>query len=386
MFAFVDDFGEEGALDRIRGYGCTAVAVAAAYHQARDVTPHGPVRVTLRRDGLYFPVPDTLFAGQRLVPPVAATGSFGDVLASCAERGLAVFGWTVFLHNTTLGLAHPDVTQLNCFGEHAAPADLCPSHPDVRAYAVNLARAVAATGVSAIVAESLHFGFFGHGYHHERSFVELGPLADFLLGLCCCEFCQPPAVVVRQARDVVRRAMSGRPLRQELTMPNLAEFGGVELAAYVERRTERVTELVRDVAAALADEGRPLTYVDITGALKGYADGRPVGALAAHDAWRLGIDPAAISPLVDGYATLGYASDQRRIADDVRAYRTALGPDRELRVLLRPGLPDTRDAEHLAAKTRAARDAGADGVDFYNYGMTPLPALDRIPIAIAQDE
>jgi len=379
MFAFADDLADTAELARIAGYGCDGVAVAAAYHQARDVTPHGRTKVTLRRDGLYFPVPEGLFGS--LVPPVAREGSLDAIRAGCAERGLSLSGWTVFLHSTTLGLAHPELTQRNCFGEHVAPADLCPANPEVRTYAANLARAVARTGVSSIFAESLHFGAFGHGYHHERSFVELGPLADFLLGLCFCASCDPPAAAVEQARTVVEQAFAGEPLRHELTREALAEHVGPELAAFVAGRPDRVTELVGEVAKALAEEGCGLTYLDITGALKGYGDGRPSGALTERDSWRLGIDAAAISQLVTSYGMLAYTIDEARITADVRAYRDAIG-DRELRVVMRPGLPDTRDAGHLAAKVRAARQAGADAVDFYNYGMTPLSVLDRIPGAL----
>ena len=49
---------------------------------------------------------------------------------------------------------------------------------------------------------------------------------------------------------------------------------------------------------------------------------------------------------------------------------------------LRPVLPDCDSAENLAAKLRAARDAGVDRVDFYHYGLAPLSALDRIREAL----
>lgn len=61
LYAFVEDLRAEGVgpvLDRVLGaYGCDTLTVAAAYHRARDVTPHGPARVTLRRDGVHFPPP-----------------------------------------------------------------------------------------------------------------------------------------------------------------------------------------------------------------------------------------------------------------------------------------------------------------------------------------
>jgi hypothetical protein len=266
LYAHPEDLRGEGierVADRALGYGCDGLTIAAAYHRARDVTPHGRSRVTVRRDGVHFPLPADLWDGTRLVPPSqdgADDGLFAELRRVTTQRGARLHGWTVFLHNTTLGLAHPDVTQENCFGDRAAPADLCPSHPDVRAYATALARSVARLGVDTVLAESLHFGFFGHGYHHERCFVELGPVAD-------------------------------------------------------------------------------------------------------------------------GYAILGYARDPARLSADVAAYRSALGESGRLRVTLRPGLPDTPSAANLAEKLRLVA-AVADAVDFYSYGLFPLPVLDRIPAGL----
>ncbi|MFE7838140.1 hypothetical protein ACFU53_19420 [Streptomyces sp. NPDC057474] len=389
-YTFVEDLRAEGTdavLDRVLGaYGCDTLTVAAAYHRARDVTPHGPARVTLRRDGTHFVPPADLFDGLRLVPPAqvgAEEEPLRELRRRTAERGAALHGWTVFLHNTTLGLAHPDVTQRNCFGDRAAPADLCPAHPDVRAYAVALARSVARAGVDAVVAESLHYGTFGHGYHHERSFVPLGPLAEFLLGLCFCPYCAERAEAAgvdagaarAEAARVVSRVLDGAD-------PQSTDFPEA-VAAYVRTRTDTVTSLAAAVADAVADEGSRLVFLDLTGAVKGYADGRPTGALAVDEAWRIGVDAAAVSAVVPGYTVLAYARDPERIAADVSAYRAALRDGCSLRAVLRPGVPDTESAERLAAKTAAATGpGGADAVDFYHYGLVPFPVLDRIPVAL----
>ncbi|HWF40513.1 MAG TPA: hypothetical protein VN683_00390, partial [Acidothermaceae bacterium] len=196
VFVGVEDLRGEGndvVLDRMAEFGATGVTVAAAYHRARDLTPHGSPHVTIRHDGVHF-IPDgDLFGGLRLQPPVqrgSENRPFRSLRSATSERGMALSGWTVFCHNTTLGEANPDCTTENAFGERGSPADLCPSHPDVRAYVFALARNVARLGVDEVVAESLHFGTFEHGYHHERSFVTLGSLDRFLLGLCFCTFCK----------------------------------------------------------------------------------------------------------------------------------------------------------------------------------------------------
>jgi hypothetical protein len=397
IYAFAEDMrgeGPEPVIDRILGYGCDGVTVAAAYHRARDVTPHGPARVTLRQDGIHFPPPQELFRGLRLVPPLqpdAGDGLFATLRELTLQRGARLHGWTVFLHNTTLGLAHPVVTQQNCFGDRAAPADLCPSHPDVRAYADALARSVARQGVDTVVAESLHFGYFRHGYHHDRCFVDLGPVEEFLLGLCFCVHCRArgeaagaDAETARaEAERIVRRVLDGgAPLPGELSPDNLRACAGEAVARYVGAREETVTTLAASIARGVAAEGARLVFLDLTGALNGYADGRPTGSLACEDAWQIGVDPAAIGAVAPGYAILGYARDPARLAADVAAYRALLGNGCELRVTLRPGPPDTPSAASLTDKLHAA--AAADAVDFYNYGMYPFPVLDRIRHSLSQ--
>ncbi|WP_433475726.1 hypothetical protein ACQPZP_01035 [Spirillospora sp. CA-142024] len=375
LYVLVEDLRSADAA-QILSHGVSSITIGAAYHRARDVTPHGRTRVTFRRDGIHLP-PGDLFDGLRLRPPVQR-GVDREPIRSLREEtrdlGVALHGWGVFLHNTTLGLALPDVTQENCFGDRAAPADLCPSNPDVRAYAVALGRAIARQGVESVVAESLHFGTFGHGYHHERSFVELGPAAEFALGLCFCPHCVariPHAAEARaEAVRLTTTVLDGGPPRSDL--PDV-------LTAYAQARAPIVTSLAAEVAEAVSAEGSRLTFVDLTGAVLGYADGRPAGAPAAASAWRTGVDPTALASVVPSYAILCYAHDTMRVAEDVAAYRKALGPGPALRAVLRPGHPDTTSADHLAAKVTAARKNGADAVDYYAYGLTPLPVLARIP-------
>ncbi|GAB2446205.1 hypothetical protein [Streptosporangium sandarakinum] len=396
--------GRAAVLDRIAGYGVAGVTVAAAGERSRDITPHGPARVTLRADGVHFTPPADLFAGLRLTPPVqagAAEEPLAALRADTARRGLRLHGWAVFLRNATLGLAAPDVTVRSCFGDRGAPADLCPSHPDVRSYAAALGRAVARQGVDSVVAEALHFGAFGgpcgfggsgRGHGPGRGHVPLGPMDAFLFGLCFCDFCMRRAtdlgVNAEAAREECARIVGGvlggdPPAQGEVTRAALTAYAGPEAVAYARARSEAVTSLVSEVSAAVAAEGSRLVFLDGTGAVKGHDDGLPAPGLAAHDAWQLGVDLVALGDLVPSLGAFGYARDAVRVADDVGAYRRSAGEERELRVVLRPGPPDTDSADRLAAKVRAARAAGADAVDFHAYGLVPYPILDRVTAALA---
>ncbi|MGW4644123.1 hypothetical protein ACWEN6_36790 [Sphaerisporangium sp. NPDC004334] len=400
VYVYVEDVRDEGAgrvLDRIAGYGVREVTVAAAYHGARDVTPHGASRVTVRFDGVHFPPPADLFTGLRLAPPVqpgAEREPLAALRSAAAERGMALHGWAVFLHDLTLGLANPDVTVHDCFGGRGFPAALCPAHPDVRLYAVALARATARQGVDSVVAEALHFGGFAQGYQQERCFVPLGPMDEFLFSLCFCTWCMRRAtdlgVKAEVAREECARIVGGvldgdPPAQGEVTRAALTAYAGPDVVAYARARSETVTSLVSEVSSAVAAEGATLTFLDGTGHRKGYADGLPPAGLAAHDAWQLGVDLVALGDLVPSFGVLAYARDAARVADDVGAYRRSVGNDRELRVVLRPGRPDTDSEERLAAKVRAVRAAGGDAVDFHAYGLVPYSVLDRIPGALGRE-
>ncbi|WP_285589470.1 hypothetical protein [Herbidospora sp. NBRC 101105] len=402
VYVFVEDLRDEGVdavLDRITDLGVAGVTVAAAVHQTTDVTPHGTSRIILRHDGVHFPPPPDLFG--RLSPPLqpgADDKILDDLRAACRARGLAFHGWAVFLRNPTLGAAHPEVTVRNCFGDRGAPADLCPANPDVRAYAVGLARAVARQGVDSVVADSLHFAAFGA----DRSYIPLGPMDAFLLGLCFCHHCLLRAtqlgVNAEVAREECARIVGGvldgdPPAQGQVTRAALTAYAGPEVVAYARARSETVTSLVAEVSAAVTEEGSQLTFMDATGALKGAADGLPTAGLSAHDAWQIGVDLVALGDLVPSFAVLAYARDATRIADDLAAYSRSVGKDRELRAVLRPGMPDIegwgerrRDVdstERLAAKVRAAKAAGAAGVDFFAYGLVSRKVLSRIDGALS---
>ncbi|HEX4817484.1 MAG TPA: hypothetical protein VFV66_32485 [Nonomuraea sp.] len=392
VYVFAEDLRGEGVervLDRISAYGVRGITVGAVHHASRDVTPHGLSRLTVRHDGAHFVPPADLFAGLRLAPVPGHLDTFDGLGEACAKRSMKLHGWTVFLRNATLGLAHPDVTVRDCFGDRGSPADLCPAHPDVREYAVALARAVARLRVDSVVAESLHFG----PLTTQRSFVPLGPMDAYLFGLCFCDYCLRRAadlgvnaeVAREECARIVGRVFDGDPPAQgEVTRAALTAYAGPEVVAYARARSETVTTLVSEVASAVADESSRLVFTDSTGWVKGHADGLPTPGLAAHDAWQLGVDLVALGDLVPAFGVLAYARDAARVADDVGAYLRSVGKDREVRAVLRPGHPDTDTTDRLVAKARAAKAAGAMAVDFYAYGLAPHPVLDRIPAALAE--
>jgi hypothetical protein len=384
IYCFATDFADEGVdvvLDNVqhRG-GLGGVTFAAAYHDGRDVFPHNPVhKIRFLEGGAVFFEPRAL-RKTRLQPPVSVAAAVTpEVLTAAERRGLAVRAWTVFLHNGALAAAYPDCAPENAFGDRYV-TDLCPAHPDVRAFAVALAADVAGLGVSAICSESLHYHPLEHGYAHERYLLPLGPQARYLLGLCFCEHCRDTARRGGVDGDAVRKGVRAEIERVFAggAEPQDGELERDELDGYVRVREDVVSSLVAEVAAEARAGGANFEFIELSGAVKGYATGRPTGAPAPAIAWQLGVDIAAVARACDGLCAVGYAADTERVRGDLDAYG-----DAAVSVILRPTPPDCESPADLRAKVELARERDLGRVDFYHYGFMRLDALDWIRAALA---
>ena len=179
MLAFATDLYDEG-FDTVLGNvqeraEVDGLTLAVVYHDARDLFPHNPVHKVRYLEGgaVFFQPDESHYEGLQLQPRVAGLARtvdpLGDVCAAAGERGMGANAWVVFLHSDRLGFTYPECATQNAFGDRYL-TDLCPSNPEVRAYARALASDIARYEVSTILAESLHFHGLGHGYHHERYF------------------------------------------------------------------------------------------------------------------------------------------------------------------------------------------------------------------------
>ncbi|MDI3340064.1 MAG: hypothetical protein QJR03_05985 [Sphaerobacter sp.] len=404
IFAFATDLHDEGldvVLDHVqRRAGLDGVTLACAYHHARDVFPHNPVRkVRFLEGGTVFFRPDAArYADLKITPQVSRLAQEVDMLAellrAAERRGLAVRGWTVFLHNTTLGSRHPECTIQNAFGDPYITS-LCPANPDVRAFARALAADIAGRGVQAVLAEALAYQPFDHGYHHERAFIALSPVTRVLLSLCFCEHClawmRAEGVdgprVQRFVRTAVERVFAGEASglpEGPVELDTVAALADGELGRVLAVRQQVVTTLVAEVSEAVeqANADARLTFMDMSGAAKGYATGQPEGGPVPEIAWQDGVDVAAVGRHCHALASIGYARDPERLRRDIEAYQALLPAGTPLSVALRPMLPDCDSAENLAAKLALLRARRVAWVDFYHYGFMPLAALDRIRQAL----
>jgi hypothetical protein len=395
LFAFAIDLVDGGVgavLDDISDRaGVGGVSLATAYHHARDVFPHNPVRkVYYHEGGTIFFVPELSRYGRIVPQPSSLTRErdiLGELCAATAARSMSTTAWTVYLHNTRLSTGHPEHAPANAFGDRYL-TDLCPADPAVREYAVALTSDICRYPVSAILAESLHFKTIDHGYHHERSFVDMGPTARFLLGLCFCEACTKNAYREGIDAEGVRRGVSDYlldvfsrgggghdPLRLDVLDDVVAE----EMGGYLGSRSNAVSRLVEDVANVARTAGVRFTFSAHGGSAKGST---LRSSDAPGDAWVLGVDLPRVAAAADDFEVLGYvpsAVDLQRLAS---GYLEKISPG-AFAVGLRPMWPDTTSSEDLTQKVRIARSLGARRVDFYHYGLMPSSSLDWIGAALA---
>lgn len=402
MLAFATDLHDEGldaVLDNVQERaGVDSLTMAVAYHDARDIFPHNPVhRVRYLEGGAVFFHPEEgNYEGLKLRPRVAelarTTDPLGDLCEATGGRGMAANAWVVFLHSDRLGFEHPECATQNAFGDRYL-TDLCPSNPEVRAYARALTSDIARYEVSTMLAESLQYHGLGHGYHHERYFEPIGTMGTYLLGLCFCAHCLAAArrtgvdaeMVHHLVRYELERLFAGEGSDEdpaELTRERLAAFGGEQLLGYLDARIQTVTSLAAEVTAA-AGEGTSVVFLDLSGAEKGFASGDPKGDPAPTIGWQTGVDVASMGEVCDIVEATGYASDPDRLRLDIDSYRALLADDSRLGLVLRPMPPDCRSAGNLAAKVALARERGLERVDFYHYGFCRLRSLDWIRESLA---
>lgn len=203
LYLFPSDLLDESVTaieGRARDLGVTTLSVAMFQHQARDVTPHtgAKPRLRYRKDGVFFGPDDSRWQSTSLRPRIQdqlKVNVVQDPLDSSSSE-LRVEGWTVFLHNTSLGEDHPALASRTCFGDPLL-SNICPPNPDAVEYAISLAANISSRGLD-VVAEALSGQTFSHGHHHKRSFAPVGELAEAVLGPCFCACC----IAAVEARDV----------------------------------------------------------------------------------------------------------------------------------------------------------------------------------------
>lgn len=376
------DEGVDASLARMADAGLAAVSLAAVYHHVRALCPHNPRHAVVHGEGgvVYFQPDDSLFLAASLRPAVSALVREGDPLrAACkaaARRGLRVHAWTVLHHNSRLGQERPDCTIENAFGDRY-PFALCPANPAVRAYSHGLVASMAAIeGLDTIEIEALGYMGIDHSGHHAKHGVALEPLHTFLLSVCFCPNCAARMVAngvdVERAREDTRQEVRGflagrHRAEDDDVLGALAEvLGGEQADGLLAARDQAVLTLLEELYWAVRDRQRLCVMVT----------GSPLATGA-----QAGLTLPKAREWTDRLLTQAFERDPDAVRERVADITVRRGSTPVFVGL--QALPPFVDSPYeLAAQARAAADAGADGLQFYHYGLMPLERLGWVRDAL----
>jgi hypothetical protein len=374
------DLGYDATLGELRDRaGLNSVSLATSYHAGRFLQPRSPKRkVYFPEDGtIYFYPTPSRWERSTIQPKVACIVEDQDVLRELVRRrdsgGLKVCCWAVCLHNTRLGMLHPGAVTRNAFGDPNY-YNLCPSSPDARAYVCALVEDLTHSYKPDIVElESPSFMGFAHGYHHDKDGVGLTTEDDFALSLCFCDSCLSRAKQAGVDGECARRTVAQwvvETCERQTPNPRFPDFpaGGIEtfrpflaVYEYLLWRTEPVTSLIAEIKARAHASSR-IVLID-------------EGSLG-------GCDLKEIGKICDGAILCVYGLGAEQGKAVIKEGRRALGAEKFLGAGFRLFNGEVGEAEGLTARVNACVEAGANGLNFYNYGLIPAPRLDWIREAV----
>jgi hypothetical protein len=370
FYAYAWDLVERGipeVVAEVRDLGLNTLSVAGAYHAGKFLRPRGTGGKTyFPEDGTVYFRPDPSRYG-KIKPIPNAILEERDVFAELTkDGGVAVNAWMVLLHNTRIGMAHPEATVETAFGDRLVYS-LCPANPDARDFAIGLCRDVAERyPVMGMSIETPGFLPSIHGYHHEFNLVKPNRWLDGHLGLCFCEHCRAGAKAAGIDADGLRarvRADVESYLAADIDLPE--DMGEAiwladtrtdgELAAFLSWRCDVVTSLVADIRAAVRKDAAVAIIPSVA---------RPTGG-----AWYEGTDLKALAAAAGIIEACFYEPSAARVLADAWDVKRRIGDAGAIRGIMRAAHPDLNSAGEVAAAVAGLRAAGIEDVAFYNFGF-----------------
>ncbi|SDK60967.1 hypothetical protein [Aliiruegeria lutimaris] len=375
MYVYPWDLRDEGVCEvaaRLRDASIDSVSVATSYHAGKFLRPHGP------QGKVYFPEDGTVYfrpSANRyrvLAPQQARMAREYDALSELSRHApdLGVTAWTVGLHNSRLGAAHPDLAVETAFGDRLINS-LCPSQPEVRHFAKALcADAASQPGVREVALEAPGWQAFRHGHHHEFELIELPDVVQIMLGTCFCTACLSRASAAGIDGDGLKRAArtdledyfhsGAAPVTDPKTDP--------DWVAYFHLRAETVTSMASEIRAEMPFDAT-LAIIPTT--------------QSPNDlCWIEGSDLAGLASAADRIEIPAYQNGVAAISSDATRAARAAGNDAALGFILRPTYPNLAGAEDVTRAVEALRALRPTSISFYNYGHMRLESLDWIAAAL----
>lgn len=363
------DNGLDRTAAQLQDMGISFISIAAVYHQAKMLLPHNRRRRVFMHPSSrsYFPFHRAAYA--RLAPMRGELldsydGRFWDEMLDCfSRRDIQVCAWVVVFHSSRLAGSHSDCAIHNYMGEPSS-SSLCPSHPEVFEYGLQLLEDISATGVDEIHLESVDYAGFLHGDHHEMQAFSDTAAVNRLLGFCFCPNCLDRA----EHRGIPSHAFQKQVRRQAELFFRSGITSGEDIDLqdrYEEMRCQRIAEFYQELKNRLSQQGlrtkiKPILWLS-----------------GGSDPMQYGVNTRLYAESVDGVIA-AYPDNPAEIPGFlVRTFR-----------LLPDGFPVTGGVRLMAPQTvcpgqvreyiNAYAEQGISQLIFYNYGMAPAPFLGEI--------
>lgn len=388
-FAFIHTFtaphNPSVNLQKLQDSGITGINLALNYHGARDLTLGTTPALRYLEDGAHYYQPDLSMYPEGAITPINSdiyqnNLALEKIQKECAISDFDLNAWAVYFHNSAAGKQNPEAVQINGLGQRLL-ASLCPSNPSAQGYALGLTKDLLSRGIKSIAAESLHFHGLIHGEHHERYFIELSEISQYLLGFCLCVYCQSAATAhgadAKKITAKISTALSnvirdGDPwLGRELSIEGLVEIFGEELQAWISSQSQTLIKLHTQL----------LQLTHIAGATLRWVDQSPlIGGL--EQSWKMGINPAELGQVVDVVEPLLYHSSTEEINLLAQSYLSKFEVAKKITAILRPTFPDTASPAELASRVANLKAMGISNIDFYLFDVWRDRDLDAIKKAL----
>jgi hypothetical protein len=373
-------------ISELKESGLSGVNLALNYHASRDFLLRQGPQLEYLADGFhYYKVDKSNYEANALIPAefdqLPSNQLLENVLAEAAKQEFEVNAWAVYMHNSAIGMNHPEATVTNVFGNKFL-SELCPINKSVQAYAIGLTKDLSRRGVKSIMAESLHFHGARHGEHHERFFMELSPVTEFLFSLCFCSDCKSnfsgdANSLASKIKDKLQIVFDDKDpwLGNELTKVFLAELLGDQILQYLSAREDAVAGLYERVVATAHASGVKFKYEDQAPLL----DIKSTNSL--DKSWEIGIDNNKIAKIVDCYEPLVYRANPADVGALAKSYKERISTS--ISAILRPTFPDCTEADNLIKKVEVLKQLQITEIDFYLLDTFRPRDLNWIKKAIA---
>lgn len=370
-----DVIGDPAAAALVASSGVKRVSLPALYHAVRASTlRHPDHRIVETHSTALFTEYDYAFWRSRPLAPNAGSPWIGQKNAFEAARdalrseGLAVDAWTVLMHVDGLQEQTGGGVHLrNAIGD-SYPWALCPRAPGVLEYAIDIVRAVAATGADGLMLEACGVYGFDHLSSHDKTAAAAFTETDkALLSLCFCPECRHDI----RAADIDDAGLAAAVLASlGHTSPDAPAADGLH-------------DALGDTAKRLATI-RARTNTEFQNEIIGEARRQGfsrVSIQSSADIWAAGFSAAVANPAIDvDVAIVNCNGPEPEAVAQLTTMDNALDG---ISLGAFYGLPARADRGRLERRFTLLAESGARELHLYHFGLASTPTLGETAAALA---